>query len=110
MPDFAAAWGGISSLQLGLTAVWTEASRRGHTLEEVVRWMAGNPAALAGLRGKGAIAVGADADLVAFDAEAGHTVDVSLLHHKNPVTPITAGRSPGWSAPPGYAAGSWIRS
>ncbi|MFD1497186.1 allantoinase AllB [Streptosporangium lutulentum] len=87
VPDFAAAWGGISSLQLGLTAVWTEASRRGHTLEEVVRWMAGNPAALAGLRGKGAIAVGADADLVAFDAEAGHTVDVSLLHHKNPVTP-----------------------
>jgi allantoinase len=87
VPDFAAAWGGISSLQLGLTAVWTEASRRGHTLEEVVRWMAGNPATLAGLHGKGVIAVGADADLVAFDADAGHTVDVSSLHHKNPVTP-----------------------
>jgi allantoinase len=87
VPDFAAAWGGISSLQLGLTAVWTEASRRGHALEEVVRWMSGSPAALAGLRGKGAIAVGADADLVAFDADAGHTVDVSSLHHKNPVTP-----------------------
>ncbi|SNS13946.1 allantoinase [Streptosporangium subroseum] len=87
VPDFAAAWGGISSLQLGLTAVWTEASRRGHTLEEIVRWMAGNPAALAGLHGKGVIAVGADADLVAFDADAAHTVDVSSLHHKNPVTP-----------------------
>jgi allantoinase len=87
VPDFAAAWGGISSLQLGLTAVWTEAARRGHTLEEVVRWMSWSPAALAGLHGKGAIAVGADADLVAFDADAGHTVDVSFLHHKNPVTP-----------------------
>ena len=27
--DFGAAWGGISSLQLGLSAVWTEARRRG---------------------------------------------------------------------------------
>ncbi|WP_440097775.1 allantoinase AllB [Streptosporangium sp. H16] len=90
VPDFAAAWGGISSLQLGLTAVWTEAARRGHGLGDVVRWMAGNPAelaGLAGLRGKGAIAVGADADLVAFDPDAVHTVDVSALHHRNPVTP-----------------------
>lgn len=87
VPDFAAAWGGISSLQLGLTAVWTEAARRGHGLGDVVRWMAEHPAALAGLRGKGAIAVGADADLVAFDADAVHTVDVSTLHHRNPVTP-----------------------
>lgn len=87
VPDFAAAWGGISSLQLGLSAVWTEAARRGHGLGDVVRWMAGNPAELAGMRGKGVIAAGADADLVAFDAEAVHTVDVSALHHRNPVTP-----------------------
>ncbi|MBG0829424.1 allantoinase AllB [Planomonospora sp. ID67723] len=87
VPDFAAAWGGISSLQLGLTAVWTEASRRGHGLRDVVRWMAGAPAALAGLAGKGAIAEGNDADLVAFDPDARHTVDVSALHHRNPVTP-----------------------
>ncbi|MGI5048486.1 allantoinase AllB, partial [Streptomyces sp. JAC25] len=37
--DFASAWGGISSLQLGLPAMWTEARRRGHSLEDVVRWM-----------------------------------------------------------------------
>ncbi|MFI6450786.1 allantoinase AllB [Streptosporangium amethystogenes] len=87
VPDFAAAWGGISSLQLGLTAVWTEAARRGHGLGDVVRWMATRPAELAGLRGKGAIVEGADADLVAFDADAVHTVDVAALHHRNPVTP-----------------------
>ncbi|MFF5204702.1 allantoinase AllB [Streptosporangium sp. NPDC000396] len=87
VPDFAAAWGGISSLQLGLPAIWTEASRRGHGLRDVVRWMAEGPAALAGLDGKGAIAVGNDADLVAFDAASGHIVDASALHHKNPVTP-----------------------
>ncbi|KPC69256.1 allantoicase, partial [Streptomyces sp. NRRL WC-3753] len=34
--DFATAWGGISSLQLGLPAIWTEARRRGHTLDDVV--------------------------------------------------------------------------
>ncbi|WP_433377035.1 allantoinase AllB [Streptosporangium sp. CA-115845] len=87
VPDFAAAWGGISSLQIGLTAVWTEAARRGHGLGDVVRWMATRPAELAGLRGKGAIVEGADADLVAFDADAVHTVDVTRLHHRNPVTP-----------------------
>src|SRR5699024_10084847 len=38
--DFGAAWGGISSLQLGLSLVWTEAVERGIDLAEVVGWMA----------------------------------------------------------------------
>ena len=41
---FAEAWGGISSLQLSLPAVWSEARRRGHGLAEVVRWMCSGPA------------------------------------------------------------------
>ncbi len=45
--DFATAWGGISGLQLSLPAVWTEARRRGHTLEDVVRWMSTRTARLA---------------------------------------------------------------
>jgi allantoinase len=87
VPDFAAAWGGIASLQLGLTAVWTEAARRGHGLGEVVRWMSANPAALAAIPGKGGIKAGSDADLVAFDPAADTLVDAARLHHKNPVTP-----------------------
>ncbi|SEL22331.1 allantoinase AllB [Nonomuraea pusilla] len=87
VPDFAAAWGGVSSLQLGLPAVWTEASRRGFGLPDVVRWMAERPAELAGLPGKGAIAPGRDADLVAFDPDAAVRVDAARLHHRNPVTP-----------------------
>ncbi|MEV4070493.1 allantoinase AllB [Nonomuraea fuscirosea] len=87
VPDFAAAWGGIASLQLGLPAIWTEAARRGHGLGDVVRWMSANPAALAGISGKGGIEAGKDADLVAFDPAADLLVDAARLHHKNPVTP-----------------------
>jgi allantoinase len=85
--DFGAAWGGISSLQLGLPAVWTQARRRGHDLTDVVRWMATGPAALAGLPGKGALAPGHDADLVAFDDETPFTVVPAQLRHRHPVTP-----------------------
>ena len=85
--DFATAWGGIASLQLGLPLVWTQAHARGHGLADVVRWMAQRPAELAGLRAKGRIAVGYDADLVAFAAEEEFVVDASTLHHRHPVTP-----------------------
>ncbi|MGX4734009.1 allantoinase AllB [Kitasatospora griseola] len=91
--DFAAAWGGIASLQVGLPAVWTEARRRGHSPADVVRWMAAGPAGLVGLSGvKGAIAPGCDADLVAFDPDGEFTVRPEQLRHKNPVTPY-AGRT-----------------
>ncbi|WP_424534694.1 allantoinase AllB [Sphaerisporangium viridialbum] len=87
VPDFAAAWGGISSLQVGLPAVWTEARSRGYELPRVVEWMSAAPAALAGLPAKGGIAVGGDADLVAFDDTAEFTVEAADLRHRNPVTP-----------------------
>ncbi len=85
--DFGAAWGGIGSLQLGLAAVWTAARRRGRTLADVARWMAAGPAALAGLPGKGMIAAGRDADLIAFDPDATFTVRGAELQHRSPVTP-----------------------
>jgi allantoinase len=51
--------------------------------------MAAAPAQLTGLTAKGGIAVGKDADLVAFAPdEQWHVTD---LHHRNPVTPY-AGR------------------
>ncbi len=88
--DFGAAWGGISSLQLGLPVVWTEARRRGHTLAEVVTWMAARPAALVGLPRKGRIAAGADADLAVVAPDAEFTV--GELHHRHPLTPYTGRR------------------
>jgi allantoinase len=85
--DFGAAWGGIASLQLSLSAVWTVAHARGRSLDDVVRWMAAAPAALAGLPVKGRLAPGCDADLVAFDPDETGTVDAAQLRHRHPVTP-----------------------
>ncbi|MFJ9034410.1 allantoinase AllB [Streptomyces sp. NPDC102274] len=91
-PDFATAWGGISSLQLGLPALWTEARRRGRPLEDVVRWMSTAPAALAGLPRKGAIEAGRDADFAVLAPDETFTVDPARLHHRNQVTAY-AGRT-----------------
>jgi allantoinase len=85
--DFAAAWGGIASLQLGLPVVWTQAAARGFGLADVVRWMAARPAEVVGLAHKGRIAVGYDADLVAFEPDAAFVVEAGRLRHRHPVTP-----------------------
>ncbi|MFF2223342.1 allantoinase AllB [Streptomyces globisporus] len=102
-PDFATAWGGISSLQLGLPAIWTEARRRGHTLDDVARWMSTAPAELAGLSKKGAIEAGRDADFAILDADAAFTVDPARLEHRNRVTAY-AGKTLH-----GVVASTWLR-
>lgn len=84
--DFGVAWGGIAGLQVGLPAVWTQARQRGFGLGDVVRWMAQHTADLVGMRHKGRIAPGCDADLVAFAPDEAFLVDARALAHRNPVS------------------------
>jgi allantoinase len=93
--DFGQAWGGISSVQLGLPAVWTGARARGLPLSDVVRWMATATADRVGLAHKGRIEVGADADLVRFAPDEEFTVDVARLRHRNPVSAYAGRRLAG---------------
>lgn len=85
--DFGVAWGGVSSLQLGVSLIWTEARRGGIGLERVVRWMSTRPAERVGLRGKGKLSLGYDADMAVFAADESYVVDAQRLNHKNPITP-----------------------
>jgi allantoinase len=86
--DLKAAWGGIASLQLLVPALWTGLARRGGSLADLSRLLAAAPAARLGLKGrKGAIVLGADADLVAFDPAAGFTVRGGELYHRHKITP-----------------------
>jgi allantoinase len=101
--DFGVAWGGIAGLQVGLSAVWTEARRRGFALSDVIRWMAERPAALAGMTRKGQVALGYDADFAVFAPDEAWLVDVTRLRHKNPVSPY-AGRPLA-----GVVRSTWLR-
>ena len=86
--DFMNAWGGISSLQLRLPIVWTEASARGFAIEDLARWLCREPAHQVGLDIlKGAIKDGCDADIVIWDPDREFKVEPALLHHRHKLTP-----------------------
>jgi allantoinase len=86
--DFFPAWGGIASLQLSLSAVWTGARTRGVKPERVAQWMSTAPARLVGLQDrKGALIAGYDADIILWDPDARFVVDPTQLLHRHKLTP-----------------------
>lgn len=72
--DFLQAWGGIATLGLALSVVWTAARRRGYDVERGVQslaaWMSRRPAGFIGMGDTlGKIAPGYAADLVVWQPE-----------------------------------------
>jgi allantoinase len=85
--DFNRAWGGIASLPLAISVVWTGMKKRDIPLHILSNWMSRAPATLAGLSDrKGSIAVGMDADFLVFDPEATIEVTPQNLHYRHPVS------------------------
>ena len=86
--DFTQAWGGIASLQLTLSVVWTAGRQHGVTFRQLATWLSHNPAALVGVdQRKGRIQPGYDADLVVWDPDATFTVGPDMLRHRHRLTP-----------------------
>lgn len=86
--NFQQAWGGIAGLSVSLPVMWTSLRQRRLPLTWIARWMAEQPAKLAGLSDrKGSIAAGHDADFVIFDPEASFALTADRLHYRHPISP-----------------------
>ncbi|KAF5386109.1 hypothetical protein D9615_002251 [Tricholomella constricta] len=86
--DIMGAWGGISTLGLGLSLLWTEGQKRGVSLAQIVDWTSTKSAEHAGLGHlKGKLQVGLDGDFVIWNPNAEFTVTRESLNFKNKVSP-----------------------
>ena len=86
--NFQKAWGGIASLQFGLSIIWTEASKRGFSVTDIAEWMIRYPAELVGISGtKGTLSSGCDADIVVWNPEASFVIEPFMIEHRHKLTP-----------------------
>lgn len=86
--DFFAAWGGVSSVGLGLSILWTEGEKKGITAEDIVHWCCKNTAQQVGLgHQKGEIAVGFDGDIAVFDEQSTFEVEPDTMLFRNKCSP-----------------------
>lgn len=106
--DFFSAWGGISSVGLGLSILWTETRRRKadeeQTLIDIARWCCENTALQVGLEDrKGALKVGMDGDVAVFDPEAEFEVEHNAMLFRNKCSPYQG------KVLKGVAKETWLR-
>jgi dihydroorotase (multifunctional complex type) len=95
--DFWSALPGFGGTALLYPYLLSEGPRRGLTLARIVELASANPARAFGLfPRKGAIAVGADADLVVIDPEREQAVSPDVLQSAQDFTPFAGLRIKGW--------------
>jgi dihydropyrimidinase len=88
-PPFPEISNGGPGIETLLSVVFSEGvARKRISPERLVEVLASTPARLFGLRGKGTIAAGGDADLVLWDPNARRTVRQADLHHSSDYTPF----------------------
>jgi len=88
---------GVANLETLLPMLYSEGVRRGRlTVERMVDVLATSPARIAGLRGKGEIAVGNDADMVIFDPDLTRTIRASEMHSACDYDPYEGWEITGW--------------
>ncbi|MEI2739202.1 MAG: allantoinase AllB [Chitinophagaceae bacterium] len=85
--NFMKAWGGISSVQFALPALWTATKKYGSILTDMARWLCEKPALLPRLKNKGRIERGYDADFVIWNPEEQFMVTQDIIHHRHKITP-----------------------
>jgi len=85
--DIWGAWGGIAGVQTLLPVMLTEGRRRGLGWARLAELLCAGPARLLGLRSKGRLASGLDADLVLLDAEREWTLDRAALQTRSGQSP-----------------------
>jgi dihydropyrimidinase len=88
---------GVANLETLLPMLYSEGVRRERlSVERMVDVLATSPARIAGLKGKGEIAVGNDADLVLFDPEKTRTIRATEMHSACDYDPYDGWEVTGW--------------
>jgi len=85
--DFFDVWGGIAGVQSSYSVVLTLAAKQGLGLKRVVEMLASNPAKRFGLKTKGEISEGFDADLVLVNLKEEFELQKDDLRMRYPLSP-----------------------